>query len=687
MAGDTNISTQIDLKIKGRELQGLKRDLKDTFDPRTITNLNKALQRSTSLINDLNKVTRSLLNTQKEQSKSAPYKEMEKDLRAARKEAEKLRRELDRGPGSGAGRGGGGGGSGGGDNGPGRGSGRAPRGIFGGFGWGERETAGDYWARQQSRQLPMPTAAGAAMGLGAIPIAGAAMGGGLMAAFQMYGSALRYQQAVVSSAPFAHVGGYAGNLVYTASAGYGRQAGAPVSGPSILPIPAGQNVAYNTGAVPARLPGLGAGVGRLPNMMDAMGPGLPGMGPGPAGMFTATPNAGLASVGFQPTALNNSSSYLLAHGQAKYTGSALNIYQGIGAQYGVDPGAALQEAAQLGQGFGRRPSADDYAAAKAAGILHGVSLQQFGAVGQAARRTMGADAVGNGTGVVANLIGMAENNDLQGTEVSDYLSGIQSILKQQGDMGGRSGIMGFKAADDALRGYGITGAAVGNIGQGWASGASNVAKNGAGGASEFMLLSAAGYTGAGGIGEYMDKISEIENPDNAAALLPKYVDKFLARGSGLSVTTNARMLRQNLRRDFGTEVGVDASEKMVRGGSAQVTGMLSSGELTLAGSKSAAENVGILSTEAKQEGDRITAGRESAEAVQKLNGLLIDFASVMGGTVGPVIAKMIDAGRQMASGDMTGAVITLTGLSGSTTAPPGAHPPGPAPLPPGRAGM
>lgn len=612
-------STTLDIKVNARDLQRLDRTLKETFSDRTPRAMTKSLEVMNRTMTSLTRAASQLTaELGRQRQGSDVYKEMRADLEAVRKEATQLRQELDRLR-SGGGPGGVGGAAGGFAAGGGW---RWPwsRSGGGGGGGGGATTGGGPGVPQ----APMPTAGAVAQGLSGIPVVGAALGGGVLASYSMFGSALRYEQAKRDTWAFVRHGGVStpgtpGTLTYTG----GSMAGMPVGDPDLDNL-----VGFMRGGVPSR-PMTSEKIDQ--HYRDPRVHYGPDWNAGPGGLMDR---------GTRTRPMTDAE--MVASGAAKYVGgtpavSYLDQYQSAAQRWGHNPAEGLQLASQLSRAAGHRASGSEFEGALSAQYLYGIGLEQTGGMLHAGRRT-GA----GGMDIVARSIGTAVATGLEGSEIGEYLSQIQHVLQQQLELGGQTSTLAIDAMTRRLAGAndsGIGGFMAGRVATGVATGISGIARRGAGGADEFEILRAAGWTG--GTEDYFAKLNALQNPDEAVKLLPALIERFRGVGGAGSETEANAM--QRMLRFVGADVDIGVARKLASGMDWEsATGSrMTAASLRGEGAAAAPGMAGLLAKEAGMEADRIGVGYKAADQVQWLNQKLIDLSGAIQDHLGPAIETLM----------------------------------------------
>lgn len=182
---DTRTTTTLDIKVNARALGGLQQTLKQVFSRQTPREFNTAIGEVNRSLEKNARQTMEVVTALGKVSKGTEaYKKLKDQLKEANREGQQLRNTLDNldrtyqrmGKSAAA---------------------AAP----GGTGRGGM-MGGAMAAARGAPQIPMPGMGAMATALGAIPIAGLAAAGSLMAAAQTYQSRLRFEQSRLEAAPF-----------------------------------------------------------------------------------------------------------------------------------------------------------------------------------------------------------------------------------------------------------------------------------------------------------------------------------------------------------------------------------------------------------------------------------------------------------------------------------------------------
>ena len=624
MANGGRTSTTLDIRVNARDLNRLDRLLKKTFKPGTARDMNRGFQ---DTVRTLNKLTRELANVTREMTKqkgsSRVYQDMRKDMEGARKEAEKLRKELDSIKRGNFTRGGGG----------------SPGG--GGAGGGGRSGGGGGSAYTGSGQMPMPTPAALTQALGAIPVMGAAMGGTIMASYQMYGSALRHQTAKRDS--FAYLGLESDQMMSQSTTRRGTQGHTTIRGGN---------------AAQARQAGVsGLHDEKGLNILERGAEKLA------ADFFrgydylisdTGVTKARDRAIARKSKEAGYDTEYHAAT-QRQYSHKfGVGGLTGVGVKYGVNSTQALQEASGLSQAMGRRTTADQYDQAKAMQMMFGVDLAQSGsmvaegsyAFGQSRSGGGGSGSVvGGSMDTVAKMIGQALALGLKGSEIPDYLRGMQGMMKRAADSGQTSGDLGnMMTMQRRLRSSGISGRIANTMTGQFAQGAAKIGMGGSGGAEEFMLMRAMGYTGTGGPEEYAKYKLMLQDESQAVKAMPGYLGQ--GKGVGGEGSAMETLVTQRLGQAVGMNFHGDAFAQIaggIAGDHAGARGMvdaMTGKRIVGAAGESSDYAAGLTKTEAVQENQRVQVGYKAAKQVQAFNQIMISLADTAQNVTGQAITDL-----------------------------------------------
>ena len=683
---DDRSTTTLDIRVNARELSGLDKNLRQTFDPkhareltRGVTVLERALLQTAR---EASKLTREM---QSHRQSSGVYKDLARDLAQARNEASRLQQELAKvasGGGGGAGGGAGGGyGGGGGRTGP------------MGQGWSGTARPGRRGGRAGGAQMPMPDASAIASAVSAIPYVGLLAAGGLMASFQMYGSAVRYQQARQQAAPYlwegnplarlgpakaAGASAYEGTMARPAAefgltGSYGttdesakaeavrriikkrliEDFGSRHKARKATSASMAEYVSLMANEETGKGPPVQRGVYSASTMLEEFAKYAPG-GASDARAVSAEAKSFVAPQIRASTGASNEERRAAQAArdrdlaiQGVFEGS-MPGYGAVGVRYGANRGQALEQAAKLSQGAGFRASGEQYEFGKAMELLFGVSLQETGGMMKVGRRAMGLGKEGSAE-YIAELIGGATAMHLEGSDIGEYLSTMNRTMQQQMEMGRRGGGMENilslqRQLKPAMGGY-----MAGKTGAGFAAGAAQIGMNGGDPGTEYLLMRALGYTGRGGVEEYAKiKLMMLQDPNQAADAMGGYVDMF--RGGGLGKWTQRLMVQKGMQ-GVGVSLtgGGDPATNALYGladygvGKAGAAVATTQGEIMEAGGLAAPSAVGIMAREAGDENRRIGVGQEVAGTVQKLNGILISLAESTSTVATPALNELTGA--------------------------------------------
>jgi hypothetical protein len=575
---------------------------------------------------------------------------MENDIRDARREAEKLRAELERvrAAAGGGGSNGGGMGSGGG----GGGSGGVPdtSGQHGQHGWRP-------WARKAATaQVGVPDASGLATAMSAIPFVGLAAAGATMASYSMYGSALNYQTARRDT--FSQLG---------------PQGAAMLGLRQTRRATADRTVGDSEAARAAGVSGVS----------DATG--IPEWGLGAIeGIYGA-----LDKYVYDTGVARSLESAIAA--KARESGHGMKVIPGqsarwnapmstadleqVGGSYGVKPADALREAAGLSGAMGRRTSAGSYDFARSAQTYFGVDMGTTGALMGGFRKAGGISDQEGQADAVAQLIGNAVARGLEGSEIAAYLESMAGFMQKQADLGqSYQTVEGMVLASERLKQSGFNSSFSTSYAMKLGEAGSQMGYGGGSDPVKFMMLQKLGY-GAGGkytAEGYAEAMLRLQDPDAATGAglttLGTFSDSM--RDSGMSPAVRALMMSR-MTGQMGAQVGPDAARRMaegIKGPGVLADPTVGAADITRVHKEAGGKAVGILAGEAGMEADRIGAGYKAAGQVQNLNGVMIDLANTVQDKAGPALdtltkklKDMTAAARSWSPGSETGSGVGSAG--------------------------
>lgn len=432
-------------------------------------------------------------------------------------------------------------------------------GFFGQLRTGLRSAAGF--------QLPMPSAAGMAAALTAVPIAGALAAGGLMTAAGAYSSSLRFEQARAEAAPFL-MG--SGATMGFASQTFSRRIPITSASPDWLAFKAGQaGQAFDPGSIMYK----------------------PGGWNGDPYAYEYT-NKPSSDVGFAG---------LIAAGQ----------------RFGMTPDQALSAAA--GMSPGGPISARGFEAGLAMKQLFGVSTETTG-------RAMRGAVRGGGSEEDAIAI-MAEGvrRGLSGSELIDHIEAQTALLQEQTAMGRGLSISGMLGLQSGLSAAGVAPYRLGAITSEIGRSVSEMGFRGPQSAMDFRMLYAAGYSPGQGMGGYARARGRLQNDPTAA--FGAYIDSYRSQMRGLDPDTQALLIQQAAapyaRLGF-SEAGMIAQHGVRNGkvGGVDLDKLISTGR-----DLSGALMPGLIG-EAGLEAERIKVGGEIGETMRSLEKATLKVADL-----------------------------------------------------------
>jgi len=618
----TNARSQVTLQLKadGRDVNKLDKKLKETFKSGRMRGFNKAMDEVSRGMQALIRLTEKLHTSLSRTDKSSKaYRDLAADLRKARVEAARLQKELDGGArrGGGRGRGGGGGGS---------------------------------WGGMGRAHVPMPTAGALASGLSAIPLAGPLAAGGVLASYSMYSSALRHAQTRRDT--YAYLGGTVAQKAGLAG-GLRRARGTSLSADDLGSVQDRDLYRRWEGEHSA----LTGGAGSLTAAQANLGIKTSGVTASEAREIDRSEGRKFQRQRGYDQAAATDKARTLETKRAEARRAAIAAagatrpvdLEAVGAAYGVAPSQALQEASQLSQGIGYRAGAGTYDFARAAQTAFGVGVGQTGQMLRSTGRTMGRGAGSGGEDVVARLIGSAVAAGLEGSEIAEYLSGIQGILRRQMELGQDvSSLEGMMNMERRLQTV-VGGYMAGKVTQGYGQAVTGMMASGGGDtADQFMLLRAAGYTGEGGPEEYAKYMLDLQEFGAATATMPGYLQNFTG-ASGLGPNMRALLVQRALSDKGG--VGATTARALAGGiplaGAA--SGGMTAGGIIDAGRAGVSTVAGLTQVEAGLEGKRIEAGYRAAQQVTALNEALINLADGIQTGLGPILDDLTSKVRDVSA--------------------------------------
>lgn len=624
-------TTTLDVKVNARDLNRLDTKLKDVFGTARARDFNRGIAGTERALMGLTSVvTRLTAELARQGQHSRHFERMENDIRDARREAEKLRAELERlrNMGGGAGGGGGspGGGGGGGGGSPGGGPGGGPGAGRGSGGIPDYSNVGRGAPRWMGAQVGVPDASSIATAMSAIPFIGLAAAGSTMASYQMYGSALGYQTARRDT--FSQLGPQGAQMLNLRMTQKARAERTVVHGNAQQALDDGM-----------------AGASKASGIPEWAMSGLHGVY---SGFDKYVYNTG-ASKSMERAIISKAraaghSIETIPGQDAKWNAPmSTRDLEAIGVGYGVKPGDALREAAGLSSAMGRRASAGTYDFARSAQTNFGVDMGTTGSLMGSFRRAGGMADQEQQADAVAQLIGGAVARGLENSEIGEYLASMAGFMRKQADLGqsGQS-LTGLTLAGERLTRTGFTGSFATSYAMKLGEAGSSMGYGGGADPVKFMMLQKLGY-GAGGkydAESYANAMLSLQDPDSAAiaglGTLSGMSDSM--RGAGMSPAVRALMMSR-LTGAMGAQVGPDAARKMAAGiaGPGVDDPTVTAGDITGVHRAAAGHSVGILAGEAGMEAGRIEAGYKSATQVQNLNGVMIDLANTAQNVAGPAL--------------------------------------------------
>lgn len=627
---ETNIRTNLDIRANARQVDTLTKKFRELFSPKTTKEFNSEIGKVNRALEDQKRRIGDIAAAMaKVKQESAVYRQLEKDLKQATRQAGHLDRALtavSRSAARGRGLGGPGGGGGAG-------------GASGGSGM-----------RLGGMQLAMPGQGALTAALGAVPFGGAIAAGSLMAATQAYGGFVQLQQARMQAAPY---------LASSASLmGYKRQ--------------------QLTAAVPARAATGGGGTtavgGEL--MAGMFEGGVPiGGAPGFMGELAAKDPFGLKQwaadrtrasaqgtldraddpnfkdktrqwmfgviadvVGAVAPAKMREAVARIPGGEmipgkaATYT-SAYDPkqYEQAGIQFGMAPQESIQQAGALGQAAGFVPTAGGFTTAIALQRIFGVGMQQQGGMMRALQHTgMGAEDTSQ---AVADMLVQGVTEGLNGSDLAQELQKQTGFLEEQSRKGveinfermrqQRGLLSGLRGAN----GEGIRSELIGDIERGFAGSAAQMGMGGGSEAMQSRMYRA--YAEQQGISDepvtaerWSQFMLDIQRPEIAGSLLPGMAGQFQNIGRG---PAENQIYMQRMLREMGVNLGPGQALSAMTTGK---FGDLTSGGADLAALQEAGHGVtpGTLRTEAGLASDRAGVGAQMAGTVQNFSRIQNDMA-------------------------------------------------------------
>ena len=335
------------------------------------------------------------------------------------------------------------------------------------------------------------------------------------------------------------------------------------------------------------------------------------------------------------------------------TGGGLHEITGTGITYGLSEAETHPMYGQMAAARGGPLSGQAFGFGMAAKYGMGVDLGTTGGLMKGLSRAgnMGGAAQRRG---IATMIGQALALGLDGSEVNKYLQDISQLVGQQAEIGQRQlDMTAFREAERALGGE-VGGYQAQRIIRGFAQGVSEIGYKGAGGATEFMLATAAGYRPGQGQDSYFAALQRMQDVGSNPQLLEGYLGRFMG-GDDQGIHTRTAMIQRALQGIPGMgNVHQDTARRIAggdRGAIREITMGVS--DITEGGARGVA---GDLQVEAGFEARRVRAGAEMAPAMQSLTDVTI--------TVGEAFTSLAPA-IEGAAWTMKGLVTAVSGVVGA----------------------
>ena len=612
----------MEVRVQGREVNQLDKDLRKAFDPRQVDKLTKAIDKLTAMLGKQAKQVRGLATAQKEAGRTglSAWTGSERAARRYTKQLQEVGREAKKVESLAH---------------------RAARHGVNTFGGGLGMATGG------TARMSMGTSGGVKGGLGgvpslqgmgnamtAIPVAGALMAGGLFAASQTYGSYLNYSKTRQSTTPFLTGGGGIGAMI-----GVEGRAGTARARAEAL-----ASAGANTPSEDAEIKRLRHRRDRVAGMREAaqrvMYDDDPRMQQYNAGLESDASISARARVGrIKSAGAAAYSRTYAAAGSAFASRAELAAIETAGAQFGVGPTAALGEASSISQAAKGSTGAGGYKLLKSMQALYGTSLQQGATVLGNFGRGYGGRADAGVADQQALAAVMARGGKgglgLNASQMGDYLGIFQGLGARGTATGSTVNMMGLGRDMQRLGNTGFAPNQAARVGGEFYGGVMSMGQSGPQGAAGWAMMRAAGYTGGGGSGEYARAMGRMQNPDEG--MLRKYVDQLIM--PGMDADTQALVIQRGLGQ-VGTQVGFEQAKMLGRSGlGAQVGGtgvtaaMMSEAGVFAAG----AAGAGPSRVEAGIEAKRIAAGGGIAGTVQAFSESMVNMAITFNKTLGPAI--------------------------------------------------
>jgi hypothetical protein len=496
-------------------------------------------------------------------------------------------------------------------------------------------------------QVPVPGIGAIAHGLGGIPVAGAMMAGGLMAAAGTYSSRLSYEQAMIDSAPFLMRS--KGAMGFTGSrrerptilGGLGQAAdalGAIQWGGTGAPLPVETRNA-NNGLLAKGYEGMkGFGNALLTGVTEMANVLVPGAG------YAADMARGGAmvagkkledTVGYSGglSGIQGRAGTVTRRSDPTFDSGAL---MSAGISFGLKPQDAIMQAAAMSRAAGAPMSAQDFTAGMAMQRTAGVGVEDQGALMKQLRYTGNSGS----TQEVANMIGVAVAGNLEGSEIGDFLREQTGWLQGIYARGDDVSMAGINQSTADLQASGVTDMfRASGYARSFAGHASQVGRNGPSSGSDLRLMRAMGYTGAGGIGEFSRISMAMQNPGEAAKGMKGYLDSF--KMDGMDEHTQALVIQRAMG-SMGTNVSAKDAYALSKGMQSGTLAEADLEKIIKSGRELSGQMGGNLIAEGSIEADRIKEGAKVAESMQHLSRTVNNIAGLYNNTLGPAVTDLAE---------------------------------------------